>query len=42
MRERQIPCLLECRYRQLSGNAGEMFNEIVERIAKFKFLRRNA
>jgi hypothetical protein len=39
MRERQIPCLLECSYRQLSGNAGEMFNKIVERISTLKIVK---
>ena len=41
MRERQVPCLLECCYRQLSGNAGEMFNEIVERITTLKIVKQS-
>jgi hypothetical protein len=41
MRERQIPCLLECCYRQLSRNAGEMFNEIVERITTLKIVKQS-
>ncbi len=39
MRERQIPRLLECCYRQLSRNAGEMFNELVERITTLKIVK---
>ena len=39
MRERQIPCLLKCCYRQLSGNTRKMLNELVERITALKIVK---